>query len=1262
MSVDFDLQRFAVADNTKSNVKLTGTKSADSINNSGSKVTIDSGAGNDSIISYGDNVLISSGQGNDSVHNDGSKVTITTGDGNDTVYNHNNSNVLINTGTGNDSVSNFSSKVTVLGDTGSDSIHLWSGTESNFADGGTGNDYITSFSNKTTLIGGTGDDTIGNYAKTTKNGSTISDLGKNVFIDGGTGNDSITNRGSNSTIFGGTGNDFIWSSKFDDAGKNVSMNGGTGNDTIISNGVNATILGGTGNDIVTLTSAASNNRIVYNEGDGNDIIRGINSTSTLQIGNGKGTYSTTKSGSDIIVTVGEGKITLEGASGTGFKISGNSIGTTSTVINNSANNTLISGSTHNDTITNSGSKVTIKAYGGNDSITLYYRTDNESKNVTLDAGDGNDSIYAGGTYNSVDAGLGNDSIYAHGSHQTISGGAGDDTIKGNHGTNKLYGNGGNDLINITTYWSNTLSGGAGSDTLAVEGGNYHSISGGTGNDKISLGSATNSTIFYADGDGNDTVWGFNSTDTLSIGGTYTNPKKSGNDIIVTVGKGQLTFKGAATLGTMNINGKSITIGKSNKVITQQDVIKTFMTTLDENGSSSAKTALDKAVSAATKSKYKTIDDAINAMVNDCKYSASGTEFLKNYCGIKLGNDDTGAISGSDAGGSKTKTAKSVIPESGKKSGLDRSKYGGFKVWYDNEFSGLTVWYNNVGNVTSDKQHIMDCVYTWWASAALDLIDESYGYSFNDSNVKYTDLNLKFDNEDDSYLAYTNVTGNDLNIVVNLNYYNNFKSSDFDGISPKGQGYLDRTFTHESVHAVMMSKLKNFWSLPQFITEGTAELIHGIDDKRTWDIENLASDSNYLKKKLSLSSGTGDSASYAAGYMFLRWLAKEGATTTDSSASAAVTTTQKKLPTGVTVKDTTMTVSASFKGNKLNLSDYDASIKKVDASAFKKNIEIFGNKNDNTILGGTGADYLAGGAGNDTINGGDGNDILYGNTGNDSLNGGAGKDTLYSGTGNNTLTGGAGKDNFFYEGGKLLITDYESGDKIKISGDKVSKSEVKNKDVILTTSGGSITIAGAMGKTVTLIDKDDKQSSKIYGKTLKVTKSPVTLGSDYVNADASSTKAAVMITGNAYDNSILGGAKNDSIYGGDGADILSGKGGNDKLYGDAGNDLLYGGAGNDSLWGGAGNDSLFGGDGDDTFVYTVNTGTDKIFDYSSGDILQILDAKGSKTSFSKATFSNDDLTLSVKGGGTIVFEDVDSATTFNINGTNYKISGTKFVKK
>ena len=100
-------------------------------------------------------------------------------------------------------------------------------------------------------------------------------------------------------------------------------------------------------------------------------------------------------------------------------------------------------------------------------------------------------------------------------------------------------------------------------------------------------------------------------------------------------------------------------------------------------------------------------------------------------------------------------------------------------------------------------------------------------------------------------------------------------------------------------------------------------------------------------------------------------------------------------------------------------------------------------------------------------------------------------------------------------------------------------------------------------------------------------------------------------------------------------------------GGAGNDYLYGGAGNDSLWGGAGND---------VFIYKPNEGTDTIFDYSSGDMLQILKSNG-KTggTFKSATFSDNTLTLTISGGGSIIFNNVNAGDTININDKNYTIS-------
>ena len=73
-------------------------------------------------------------------------------------------------------------------------------------------------------------------------------------------------------------------------------------------------------------------------------------------------------------------------------------------------------------------------------------------------------------------------------------------------------------------------------------------------------------------------------------------------------------------------------------------------------------------------------------------------------------------------------------------------------------------------------------------------------------------------------------------------------------------------------------------------------------------------------------------------------------------------------------------------------------------------------------------------------------------------------------------------------------------------------------------------------------------------------------------------------------------------------------------GGAGKDIIYGQNGNDTLWGGAGNDTLYGGDGKDTFIYKPGEGTDTIFDYQSGDMLQILKSDASAGgSFTKSSF-------------------------------------------
>jgi Ca2+-binding RTX toxin-like protein len=85
---------------------------------------------------------------------------------------------------------------------------------------------------------------------------------------------------------------------------------------------------------------------------------------------------------------------------------------------------------------------------------------------------------------------------------------------------------------------------------------------------------------------------------------------------------------------------------------------------------------------------------------------------------------------------------------------------------------------------------------------------------------------------------------------------------------------------------------------------------------------------------------------------------------------------------------------------------------------------------------------------------------------------------------------------------------------------------------------------------------------------------------------------VVLTGNAFANTLTGSAFNDVLNGLGGNDTLNGLAGIDQLFGGTGNDILNGGDdndvlngedGNDTLNGGTGADAMNGGAGNDTFV-------------------------------------------------------------------------------
>ena len=173
--------------------------------------------------------------------------------------------------------------------------------------------------------------------------------------------------------------------------------------------------------------------------------------------------------------------------------------------------------------------------------------------------------------------------------------------------------------------------------------------------------------------------------------------------------------------------------------------------------------------------------------------------------------------------------------------------------------------------------------------------------------------------------------------------------------------------------------------------------------------------------------------------------------------------------------------------------------------------------------------------------GSGDDQMQGNAARNHLIAGAGDDVVYGGQMRDILEGGAGDDALYGEHGL---------------------------DTLLGGDGNDI-LRGGVGRDVL---KGQDGNDNMHG-------------------------------GSGHDL-LLGGAGDDFMFGNYGNDILNGFGDDDQLRGGQGADRLSGGLGNDRLVGGQGNDELNGGEGADTFVFTSQSGHDRIEDFETGDRISL----------------------------------------------------------
>ena len=135
-----------------------------------------------------------------------------------------------------------------------------------------------------------------------------------------------------------------------------------------------------------------------------------------------------------------------------------------------------------------------------------------------------------------------------------------------------------------------------------------------------------------------------------------------------------------------------------------------------------------------------------------------------------------------------------------------------------------------------------------------------------------------DDDDQTHFDSVTTPYDNIRMFINLDFYGNIDADNQNGVQDDTT-YLDRTIAHEFIHAVMFGSGTIKRQMPQFFTEGVADLVHGGDDfnsNDTGDLVELAENYRKISRALAFRAGTGsdNSDAYPGGYMFLRWLAHQ----------------------------------------------------------------------------------------------------------------------------------------------------------------------------------------------------------------------------------------------------------------------------------------------------------------------------------------------------------------------------------------------------
>jgi Ca2+-binding RTX toxin-like protein len=480
--------------------QINGTNAAESIYGTGVNDLINSGDGDDVISALAGNDFVDAGAGADSVTGGDGNDTLRGGKGSDTLAGGTGHDIyLYKKGDGSDIISDGGTAVDEI-----DALVLEEIVPTEVSLSRSGTSLVISFENGENTI--TVEDqysSSGDYRgleMITFQDGTVWDR---TFIDlkvakaivptptlmGTTAGDTLVGLETADVILARAGDDTVQGSGGDDiiiGGDGAdSLFGGDGNDTIYVDQYDTAYSGDDGADTLVFIGAGS---LSYSLGqgnfenvttsDGNDTIWGTDGANVINLGAGDDTAQ--GYGGDDIINGGAGADSLIGGDG-------------NDTIYVDKDDIWYSGDNGVDTLifTGTGSLTYALAQGG-------------FENVTTAAG--NDTIWGTDDANIIDLGAGDDSAQGYGGDDIIIGGAGADSLQGGDGNDTIY-------VDQDDTW---YSGDDGIDTLIFTGAGSLTYA-------LAQGGFENATT----AGGNDTIWGTDGANVVSLGG--------GNDVAMTYG-------------------------------------------------------------------------------------------------------------------------------------------------------------------------------------------------------------------------------------------------------------------------------------------------------------------------------------------------------------------------------------------------------------------------------------------------------------------------------------------------------------------------------------------------------------------------------------------------------------------------------------------------------------------------------------------------------------------------------------------------------